>query len=328
MLIRRFNFDQFRVDIAKLGVPPDARLTRKEWSLVRRSLPKRPRRFSRRFIQSELAKLCQYRDIVRALQHSEQAMPDFGFDVPAYIKIGATVTAIHWKRRVLHRGVVLSHDPRRSGYLVQFERQELGFQFCPDYEIASHGVPEILIKATSSCLDASNIGAFSNRNAQMGELPYGTSYGSLYADQPSPVMKDKQAKVAKFSPVVGNDDAVNYFKSSSSALSTVDNANRVAQARVAQAAERETLVELIGTIDAALKRKNELLHAICKCNNDITTMKANASSPASAQLHQGSPLMAHYSWLHANLRATNESLETSLVLLQTMYGKAYSGMEV
>ena len=131
-------------------------------------LRKRPRRFSRRFIQSELAKLCQYRDIVRAIQHSGVSMPDFGFQVPAYIKVGATVTAIHWQRRVLHRGIVLGHDPFRSGYLVQFERQELGFQFCPDYEVATHGMPETLLHASDATLEGTRLGGFANRNMGPG----------------------------------------------------------------------------------------------------------------------------------------------------------------
>lgn len=309
----RFNFDQFRVEVAKLGVPPTARLTRKEWSVVRRSLPKRPRRFSRRFIQSELAKLCQYRDIVRAIQHSETVLPDFGFDVPAYIKVGATVTAIHWKRRVLHRGTVLAHDPRRSGYWVQFERPELGSQFCPDYEVASHGIPEILFQASATSLEEANLGAFSDRHSQIGDLSYGTSYGPMFVDQVDPATKDKAEKIALLEPV-GTRGGTN---GSSSVL------NRK-ETLVERVAERETFVELIGTIDAALMRKNMLLDAIEKCNSDIASMIED-DGPESAKFQQDSPFMAHYTWLQANLRTTNEALESSLVLLQTMYGRLYSG---
>jgi len=313
-LLFRFNFDQFQVDVAKLGVPPTARLTRKDWSLVRRSLRKRPRRFSRRFIQTELSKLCQYRDIVRAVQHSGTLMPDFGFDVPAHIKVGATVTAIHWKRRVLHRGIILAHDPLRSGYLVQFERPEMGFQFCPDYEVASHGVPEILMHATTTSLEGKNLGAFSDRHANRGELSYGTSYGSMYVDQLDPIKKDKQAKIALLDALVAKDDT-GLTKKATFPNNTL----------VERVAERETLVELIGTIDAALNRKTMLLDAIEKCNQDISSMREKYGSN-DEKLAECSPFMTHYSWLQANLRMTNQSLESSLALLQTMYGKSYTGM--
>lgn len=238
-------------------------------------------------------------------------MPDFGFDVPEYIRVGATVTAIHWKQRVLHRGIVLAHDPVRSGYLVQFERQELGFQFCPDYEVSSHGVPEIMIQTTSSSLEATNLGGFADHHSKMGDLPYGTSYGPMYVDRLDPTKSDKLAKMSRLDAVVAEDGKL----SAKDSIQSVTTAKKVV--------ERETLVELIGKIDAALKRKTLLLDAIDKCNSDISSMKEE-SGPEGVNLAEDSAFKAHYSWLQANLRMTNQSLESSLLLLQTMYGKAYA----
>lgn len=242
-------------------------------------------------------------------------MPDFCYDVPSYIKVGTTVTAIHWKRRVLHRGIVLGHDPRRSGYLVQFERPELGFQFCPDYEVASHGLPDIMIRATDTSLEGTNLGAFSDRHAHPGELSYGTSCGPMYVDQLDPIRRDKLEKIALLDALVANDPCAGNGTKKSFPNSTL----------VERVAERETLVDLIGTIDAALKRKTMLLDAIDKCNEDVATLREEPGQDT-LKFGESSPYLAHYSWLQANLRMTNQSFESSLVLLQTMYGKAYTGM--
>jgi hypothetical protein len=68
----------------------------------------------------------------------------FPYDVPAPIRVGNIVAAYDRKYRVIHRGVVLSYDERRARYLVQFERKELWHDFCPDSEVASHGIPDLL----------------------------------------------------------------------------------------------------------------------------------------------------------------------------------------
>ena len=88
------------------------------------------------------------------------------------IKVGSIVTAYHKKARLLHRGIILARDPLRHSYLVQFERKELGCEFCPDIEISSHGVPDILLP-----LDESFNGPRFHSGQHFGSLPYGTSYG-------------------------------------------------------------------------------------------------------------------------------------------------------
>ena len=88
------------------------------------------------------------------------------------IKVGSIVTAYHKKARLLHRGIILARDPVRHSYLVQFERKELGCEFCPDIEISSHGVPEIRLPLNESY----NEPQF-HCQEELGAVPYGTSYG-------------------------------------------------------------------------------------------------------------------------------------------------------
>ena len=181
LILHRYNFDEYKVDIVKLGVPPHARLTRKEWSLIRRKIHGRPRRFSQRFIKSQLDKLEQYRDCVRNIQFRDgsEAVPNFPYEVPAPIKIGAHVTAYNKKMRLLHRGIVLTSDPIGKRYMIQFERPELGCEFCPDTEIASHGMPSLVRACTEVSFDSSYLGGFRSAHNAIGSLPYGTTYGPL-----------------------------------------------------------------------------------------------------------------------------------------------------
>ena len=167
------------MDIVKLGIPPDAKLTRRQWSAVRQRIRKRPRRFSKSFIQAQLEELEKYRDSVRKIQTGDHAEPDFPYEVPAPIKIGAPVTAYNKKLRVLHRGIVLTHDPEGKRYMIQFERSELGCEFCPDTEVTSHGVPDMIRFSSETAFDGSYMGGFSTPHSAMGSIPYGTAYGPL-----------------------------------------------------------------------------------------------------------------------------------------------------
>jgi hypothetical protein len=145
--------------------------------MIRRRIPNRPKRFSRPFILSQLRKRNQYRSNVRQIQRNPDQPNVLGYDVPAPIRVGATVTAYNKRFRILHRGVVLFHDVRGHGYLIQFERKELGHEFCPDTEVAQHGMPEILVRGTNTPLKGSSFGYVGNNLLDAGILAYGTSIG-------------------------------------------------------------------------------------------------------------------------------------------------------
>jgi hypothetical protein len=238
---------------------------------------------------------------------------------------------------VVFRGIVLAHDAGRNGYLVQFERQELGYQFCRDTEVASHGAPEVLVRAADVTLDGTTLGAFSNHHAAPGGLAYGTSYGPMYVDQLDPVEKDKKAKDALFDLVMaasskpaGVDPLMDgtqcqivsdILNSDAEMVITSTHKFESRAALTEKVAERETLVQLIGTIVAALKRKTLLLDAIEQCHKLLETIDVSQRQVIAKFNHA---FKDHYAWLHANLRMTNQSLESSLLLLQVMYSDGYS----
>eukprot|EP00957_Ditylum_brightwellii_P185455 14120987-Ditylum_brightwellii.AAC.1 len=75
--------------------------------------------------------------------------------------------------------MVLTRDIAKQGYLVQFERKTFGCEFCPDTEVASHSVPEIIIPPPEIALDGSSVEVFVDPRMGPGALPYGTTYGPL-----------------------------------------------------------------------------------------------------------------------------------------------------
>lgn len=170
----RYNYNEFAAEVAKLGVRPHMRFTRSEWSMIRRRIPNKPRLFSKRFIFSQLQKRNEYRDIVRRAQIEWNVPKNFDFEVVAPIPVGATVTAFHKRFRMLQRGVVLFHDVTGKGYLVLFENKHLGYEFCPDTEVASHGAPKFIFNSPKTALNGSSLGFSVDHSAQSGNLPYGT----------------------------------------------------------------------------------------------------------------------------------------------------------
>mmetsp|Transcript_21528 Transcript_21528/g.50982 ORF Transcript_21528/g.50982 Transcript_21528/m.50982 type:complete len:499 (-) Transcript_21528:100-1596(-) len=127
-----YQNEGFIADLNKLGLPIDSntRLTKQEWSLVRRKIRQRPRLFSKRFIAEQVIKRNRHRALVRRLQQ------DPGVAGFSPISVGTFVTAYHKKCSTIGKGRVLLHDPKTHNYLVQFNDKELGCEVCPDSEIA------------------------------------------------------------------------------------------------------------------------------------------------------------------------------------------------
>lgn len=164
-----------------MGISSDVKLTRSEWALVRRKIRNRPRLFSKKFIGMQMEELEKYRATVRQIQiHGKEkaGVVNFGLEVLAAPRVGATVSAYHRRARMIHRGNVLAHH--KEFYLIQFERRDLGWEWVRDTEIASHGVPEVILTKHNPQTLPYRSGFVSNEYVQdYGSLPYGTSFGQL-----------------------------------------------------------------------------------------------------------------------------------------------------
>ena len=127
-----YRNDGFASDLAKHGFPIDSRtrLTRQEWSLIRRKLRPRSRVFSKRFIAEQLSRRNRHRALVRKLQQDPKA------DAFVPIAPGTRVTAFDKRSHTIRRGRILLHDSTKHCYLVQFDDKDSGCDVCPDFEVA------------------------------------------------------------------------------------------------------------------------------------------------------------------------------------------------
>jgi len=74
---------------------------------------------------------------------------------------------------LVHRGTVLVHDYSTEAYLIQFEKKALGYEWCADFEIASHGLPEVIFPLKTE---------ENHQQVTLGRLPTGTNYGPLIGE--------------------------------------------------------------------------------------------------------------------------------------------------
>ena len=314
-----FNFNEFQTELAKHGISPTVKLTRQEWSAVRKAIRGRPRRFSSKFVRDELVKLNNYRHLIRMMQHTGLPRPPhFGYEVYSAVKIGHIVTAYTRRFRILQRGTVLTYDANRKMYLIQFERTEVGFEFVLDIDVASHGLPELLYEASEVALDETLIGGFADKNNGIGSMLYGTLYGknSLHSVNQQPLVQEL---------AIRDDDVVVRLNSKCTTLIPPSENTYIRPfldpTLVEKVAEREIVTKLVEFIDKALKRKMILLEAMDSLNQRVIV--ANANDPSSCNISPD--FKQHYAWLLANYEVTTECFEALMVHLQVMFGRGYAG---
>ena len=314
-----FNFNEFQTELAKHGISPTVKLTRQEWSAVRKAIRGRPRRFSSKFVRDELNKLNKYRHLIRMMQHTGLPRPPhFGYEVYSAIKIGHVVTAYTRRFRILQRGTVLTYDANRKMYLIQFERTEVGFEFVLDIDVASHGLPELLYEASEVALDETLIGGFADKNNGIGSMLYGTLYGrnSLHSVNQQPSVREL---------AIREDDVVVRLNGMCRSLLPPPENTYIRPfldpSLVEKVAEREIVTKLVEFIDKALKRKMILLEAIDALNQRVIV--ANSNHPSSFNI--SADFKQHYAWLLANYEVTTECFEALMVHLQVMFGRGYAG---
>ena len=315
-----FNCDTFAADVARTGIPKDARLTRSEKSLVRRSIKDRPRRFSRRFAKSQMNELNNYRDRVRKIQRGDESLGDgFPFDVVAGLRIGSTVTALNKRARIIHRGIVLNKHPGSNGYLIQFERKDLGYEFCPDTEVAAHGVPSVIFQASRGATDGSAMGTMPNPR----DSGLGTTYGPLAERQKG---WDREALLQLQKPtenMIVRSSILKALQKPTAAMLAVAKARGNVHV-VDKVAEREVLVQVMENLNNLQVRKRSLLNAIDVCHQRWKKARDSGGGTIDTNEEVMDTFKQHYAWLHANLQLTNESISSVSECLRVMYGKIYS----
>ena len=313
-----FNHDKFAADVARSGIPKDARLSRSEKSLVRRGIKGRPRRFSSRFAKSQIDELNKYRERARKVQRGDTSQDDgFPYDVVEGPRIGSTVSALNKRARIIHRGVVLNKHPGSNGYLIQFERKDLGYEFCPDTEVTSHGVPNVILPASQGTTDGPSTPGSG----------LGTTYGPL-AERQNGWDREALSQLQKPTEnMIVRSSILKALQKPTAAMLAVAKA-RGNEHVVDKATEREVLVQIMENMNDLQVRKRSLLDAIDVCHKRWQTARDSSSGSINANDEAMATFKQHYAWLHANLQLTNESISSIGECLRIMYGKIYSPGEV
>jgi DIRP len=305
----------FAAAASKLGVPKGATLTRREWSAVRRRMVDKPRRFSEKFIVAQLSDRNKYRNTVRKLQNNPHlaALEKFPFDVHAPIRPGTMVTAFSKRFRIIQRGRVLTFDRMTALYLIEFENGQFGYELCPDSDIATCGVPTVLIPA---------------QNPDNNDICLGSSTGPLPGDgialRGALSVNDYVVQTLGFTPVRSPDRAIQDSENEEEIWSTLDASKELEKEHLSlleTVAEHDSFLDLIETVDEARNRKEELLGLIADANalmvNSLPFGDGGSTTPLSSDAKK------HLAWLRANLDQTNRVLVTAIGYLRTLFGDAY-----
>lgn len=123
-------------------------LTRIEWNKIRRTLGK-PRRCSSKFFEEERIELERKRQKIRLLQSRKTGDASFVCDLPVKIPIpftiGTKVTArLRTPQDGLFTGTVDGLIHKSHSYRIVFERQGIGMQEIPDYEVMAAEFGDVL----------------------------------------------------------------------------------------------------------------------------------------------------------------------------------------
>ncbi|XP_059616782.1 protein lin-9 homolog [Phlebotomus argentipes] len=123
-------------------------MSRVEWTRIRRMMGK-PRRCSQAFFDEERRELERKRQKLRLLQTRKLGdvsfVKDLPSSVPLTLPVGTTVTArLRKPQDGLFTGVVAAVDSHHHTYRITFERQGLGTQTIPDYELISNSTQDTI----------------------------------------------------------------------------------------------------------------------------------------------------------------------------------------
>ena len=87
----------------------------------------------------------KYRSIVRSVQNNPKLCPSkIRYNVYEPILSGTAVKAYCKMHQAIQPGIVISYDPTCATYLIEFEDEMYGYEYCPDTDVASCGTPTVL----------------------------------------------------------------------------------------------------------------------------------------------------------------------------------------
>lgn len=324
-LINLFLFEYFRyrenVVASTLGLPLDAPLSHAEWKSIRRRCKLVPRRFSKQFIASELMERNKYRTIVRSIQSNPLMCPsEFQYNVYKPILAGTVVKAYCKIHQTIQSGIVASYDPIHAIYLIEFQDELYGYEYCPDSDVASSGTPSFLIhKSAYSCHDESN-----NCSGQIR----GTFLYVARLDYFSVISRNvfvKDAELRSPATIQHMELMLEKLMIGLSKLFAPHNTSLSSASKklLEDAANHDSFLTLMEVIDTAGMRKSDILSLIADANTLAVDFLPFGEEDDHTE--QSDPVLSeatqdYLQWLHDNLRKTSHILNQAMDYFQTLYG--------
>jgi len=302
-----YNENPFAKAASELGIPKKAKLTRREWAAARRRMGKdKPRRFSEKFIVSQLSDRNEYRSTVRKLQNNPHlsCTEHFPFVVYAPSRAGTMVTAYSKRFRIIQRGRVLTYDRKTALYLIEFENGQFGYELCPDSDVATCGVPTVLMRPSK-------------------REEFGTMLGSTTGPAPGAGLVPAESITAKENCVqtMGFIPVGSSGKKRSGSNKNGSKKKDEHAALLEEVADYDSFLTLMEVIDAGRKRKLELLVLIEDASALMVNRLPFGDGGETPEL--SSETKEHVAWLKANLEQTNAVLSTATDYLRILYGETY-----
>lgn len=216
----------------------------------------------------------------------------------------------------------MSFDCSAALYLIQFENKNFGFELCPDSDVSTSGLPDVMFsprqRAEVGLLDTFCSGS------STGHIPGRLSRSSVFTFKFTSILAasffcaaglhlppkecDVLSQLVKFSPT--------------SSRTTAKPSSVIPMCLLDEVANLGAFVLLLEVIDIALARKKQLLNLIEKVNSNVS--EKNSLSP---QINNGVRLSHvtedHFLWIRANIERTDQVLFAALEYLRTLYGETY-----
>jgi hypothetical protein len=278
----------------RLGVNIDTPLSLHGWKTIRRQQKIVPRRFSKQFVAGQLQERNEYRRMVRMLQSNPDLTIDFPYNVCMPIRVGSMVTAFCRKFQIIQRGRVLAYERAKALYLVEFESDRYGYEWCPDSDVATCGKRTMLIRNNKDALVHSFVFDEIDGNEIVKQSITGSAAAMLTTD----------VTLIPSRPHSLLDDVANY----------------------------DAFLSLLNVIDIVRNRKRDILLLIEDANTlaidqlpfGVGDDEAEEIERTTARSVNLSPSAKdHLLWLQRSLERTNLVLYTVMDYFRTLYGESF-----
>jgi DIRP len=268
-------------------------MTHQEWKSIRRRCKFLPRRFSQRFIASELKERNEYRRMIRAVQNGLQYPTTLRYNVYKALRAGTVVHAYCKMGKTIQRGSVMSHDPKTAMYLIEFENEAYGYEYCPDTDVASCEIQNLDIENREGKVQGTSLALFASISPTLGSNNLTialrlVSVAAIKAVEAAIVSPDTSSTSKKLVEAIANQDA---------------------------------FLALLEIIDMSRIRKYEILSLISDANTlavDILPFGDDEESEQTVPILSKN-VRDHIQWLHSNLNQTNQVLCAATDIFQALY---------